>query len=83
MSNERKVSGEFIELVRRMRAAQNVYFKDRYRSDLNKARSLERRVDAWLEKNLAEIYLVDTWQGVKQTDETPAPYEVVDGEEED
>ena len=34
---------EFVDLVRRMRAVQRVYFQYRAPSDLNRARALERR----------------------------------------
>ena len=36
---------EFAWLVAEMRAAQNLYFKDRRTSDLEKSKRLERRVD--------------------------------------
>ncbi len=41
---------EFVELVRRMRAAQRVYFQCRAPSDLNRAKALERKVDGELER---------------------------------
>lgn len=41
---------EFLELVRRMRAAQRAYFQYRAPSDLNRAKALERKVDKELEQ---------------------------------
>lgn len=41
---------EFLELVRRMRAAQRVYFQCRAPSDLNRAKALEREVDEELKR---------------------------------
>lgn len=41
---------EFLELVRRMRAAQRVYFQCRAPSDLNRAKAFEREVDRELER---------------------------------
>lgn len=39
---------EFIELVRRMRAAQKAYFKFRNISDLRESKRLEGEVDHWI-----------------------------------
>ena len=36
---------EFVDLVRRMRAVQRVYFQYRAPSDLNRARALERKLE--------------------------------------
>lgn len=44
---------EFVELVRRMRAAQRVYFQCRAPSDLNRAKDLEREVDQELKQRAA------------------------------
>ena len=44
---------EFVELVRKMRAAQRVYFQCRAPSDLNRAKALERKVDDELERRSA------------------------------
>lgn len=44
---------EFTELVRKMRAAQRVYFQCRAPSDLNRAKALERKVDDELERRAA------------------------------
>lgn len=44
---------EFAELVRKMRAAQRVYFQCRAPSDLNRAKALERKVDDELERRSA------------------------------
>ena len=44
---------EFVELVRRMRAVQRIYFQYRAPSDLNRARALEREVDRELEQRAA------------------------------
>lgn len=44
---------EFLELVRRMRTAQRVYFQCRAPSDLNRAKALEREVDRELEQRAA------------------------------
>ena len=41
---------EFVELVRRMRLAQNTYLLIRASSDLNRAKALEREVDEELER---------------------------------
>ncbi|HJH14194.1 MAG TPA: hypothetical protein K8U76_02865 [Bilophila wadsworthia] len=41
---------EFVELVRRMRLAQNTYLLIRAPSDLNRAKALEREVDEELER---------------------------------
>ena len=41
---------EFVELVRRMRAAQRVYFQCRAPSDLNRTKAFEREVDRELEQ---------------------------------
>lgn len=45
---------EFVDLVRRMRAVQRVYFQYHAPSDLNRARALERKVDSELERRAAE-----------------------------
>ena len=45
---------EFVELVRKMRAAQRAYFRYRAPSDLNRARTLEHKVDDELERRTAE-----------------------------
>lgn len=44
---------EFVELVRKMRAAQRAYFRYRAPSDLNRARTLEHKVDSELERRTA------------------------------
>lgn len=44
---------EFVDLVRRMRAVQRVYFQYHAPSDLNRARALERKVDRELEQRAA------------------------------
>ena len=44
---------EFVELVRRMRAAQRVYFQCRAPSDLNRAKDLECEVDEELKRRKA------------------------------
>lgn len=41
---------QFFEKVREMRAAQNTYFKTRNNNDLNRARSLEREIDAEIKR---------------------------------
>ena len=41
---------EFVELVRRMRLAQNTYLLIRASSDLNRAKALEREVDEELKR---------------------------------
>ena len=41
---------EFVELVRRMRLAQNTYLLIRAPSDLNRAKDFEREVDEELER---------------------------------
>nr|DAJ13794.1 MAG TPA: hypothetical protein [Myoviridae sp. ctKaW6] len=41
---------EFVELVRRMRLAQNTYLLIRTPSDLNRAKDFEREVDEELER---------------------------------
>lgn len=41
---------EFVELVRRMRLAQNTYLLIRAPSDLNRAKAFEREVDEELER---------------------------------
>ena len=41
---------EFVELVRRMRLAQNTYLLIRKPSDLNRAKDFEREVDEELER---------------------------------
>lgn len=42
--------GEFVELVREMRAAQVLYFSVRTKEALNWSKALERRVDQWLQR---------------------------------
>lgn len=44
---------EFVELVRRMRAAQQAYFQCRAPSDLNRAKDLECEVDEELKRRKA------------------------------
>lgn len=44
---------EFVELVRKMRAAQRGYFQCRAPSDLNRAKALERKVDDELKRRTA------------------------------
>ena len=44
---------EFVELVRRMRAAQQVYFQCRAPSNLKRAKALEHEVDRELEQRTA------------------------------
>jgi hypothetical protein len=41
--------GEFIELVERMRKAQKAYFRMKLQSNLEKAKALEKEVDALIE----------------------------------
>lgn len=45
---------EFLELVRRLRAAQKAYFKDRKQSDLIESKKLEKQVDQALDAALNE-----------------------------
>ena len=41
---------EFVELIRSMRNAQRIYFKERTSSTLQRAKFLEHLVDAWISK---------------------------------
>jgi hypothetical protein len=49
------LNNDFIQLVSEMRAAQKQYFKDRTRSALQQSKDLEKKVDAWLEKNVSTV----------------------------
>ena len=56
---------QFFELVRRMRAYQREYFKNRRKSDLQQSKILERKVDEEIKRVEAIVELPDAIQ--KQT----------------
>jgi len=47
-----KEGDQFRQLVKAMRAAQKQYFKERIPANLEKAKRLERQVDAWLDTQM-------------------------------
>ena len=47
-----KEGDQFRQLVKAMRAAQKQYFKERIPANLQKAKKLEKQVDAWLDTQM-------------------------------
>ena len=60
-----RISVSFLELVRKMRAAQVAYFaeENKSRSSLATCKVLERQVDKFLEQNAKELEAFDKFVG--------------------
>lgn len=68
----------FRKLVLKMRQAQKQYFKQPTRFLLNECKSLEHRVDRWLEENAREEARAVSWTRSAKSSELPGAYNLSD-----
>lgn len=74
------IGGDFVELVMKMRAAQDTFFKSHHTRDLQRAQQLERLVDAKALGWFNDMQKWEKWSASVKTDELPGVYDVASKE---
>jgi len=72
------MSEEFISMVSAMREAQREYFEKHTRPLLAECKILERKVDRWLQKSLADKVQLEMWTRSVKSSEIPGVYNTAD-----
>lgn len=67
---------QFITLVAKMRDAQRMRADEPTRANVKACEDIEFKVDAWLQKHIAEKVQLELWTRGMQTDEQPGAYNV-------
>ena len=70
------MSEQFITLVAKMRDVQRMAQDAPTRTNVKAREDAEFKVDAWLQKHMAELIQFEMWSHPQQTDEVPGAYNV-------